>query len=117
MAQLTLTQVNTVVPGGFQTVSTCISTDSSVPPQVFVFDYQTNKFWHTATLFDLLNFPTTPTPNQAYYIQSTVTQFFNNLLDAQNNITAIQQRVASLVTAFAGSESAFIGTVVNTFTG
>jgi hypothetical protein len=117
MAQLTLTQTNTVVPGGFQTVSTVISTDQSVPPQVFVFDYQTNVYWHTATLFDLLNFPTTPDPNKAYYLQSTVTQFFTDLLDAQNNITAMQQRVASLVTAYAGSESSFIGTVVNTFTG
>lgn len=115
MAELTLTQVNTVVAGGFQTVSTVISPDTSMPPQVFVFDYQTNKYWHVATLFDVLNYPTTPDPTQAYYRLSTVTQFFTNLIDAQNNVTSMQQRVASLVTSYAGSESSFIGTEVNTY--
>lgn len=116
MVSITLTQVNTVVPSGFQTVSTA-SDPSIIPVQIFTFDYQTNTFSHTATLFDLLNFPTSPTPGQAYYRLASVTQVFSNIQDAENNITAMQQRVASLVTLYSSYESSFPSTAVNTYTG
>ena len=116
MAEITLVQVNTVVPGGFQTVSTATSPDSSMPPQIFTFDFFSNKFSHTSTLFDLSNFPVVPTVGQAYYRLSTVTQFFCNLADAENNIAAMQQRVSSLVSLYAQSESTFPGTQTNTYT-
>jgi hypothetical protein len=116
MVSVTLTQVNSVVSNGFQTVSTA-SAASIIPVQIFTFDYQTNKFSHTATLFDILNYPTSPTPGQAYYRLAAVTQIFANIQDAENNITAMQQRVASLVTLYSSYESSFPGTEINTYTG
>jgi hypothetical protein len=117
MAEITLVQVNTIIAGGYQTVSTATSPDSSMPPQIFTFDYTTNKFWHVSTLFDVNNFPTSPTPGQGYYRLSTVTQVFSNLQDAENNITAMQQRVASLVDLYTEAAGTFPGTLTNTYSG
>jgi hypothetical protein len=117
MAEITLVQVNTIIAGGYQTVSTATSPNSSMPPQIFTFDYFTNNFSHVSTLFDVNNFPSTPTPGQAFYRLAAVTQIFANLLDAENNITAMQQRVASLVNLYTEAAGLFPGTLTNTYSG
>jgi hypothetical protein len=121
MASLRLTQTRSVVTSAAYHVANVVDQNVDIPAEVFVFSTATGQYDHVASVNDLLNIPdTTQAAAQAagnpYYRQSSTSNDWTMLRDAQEFSTMVRERLKFLVVEYSKAETSFIGTTTETYT-